>query len=89
MKIAAGAPAVTVESKIIVAEFTTNRSGGLLRVLLCPHFSRVMIDLQKRDGPEAIGKNISFDVAKLPAFAAAVTRALAKAREPELIDGND
>jgi Transcriptional Coactivator p15 (PC4) len=77
---------------VSIAEFWANRSGQSLRVQIGPYGGRAVIDIRKytsgADGrlhPTKIG--VCLVVRRLPELAAAINKALTKARELGLLDG--
>ncbi len=81
----------TLTEPLIVTEFWANRSGESVRVQLRGFKGRSLIDIRKHYTDESgklqpTKKGISIVVARLPDLAAALTKALGKARELGLID---
>jgi hypothetical protein len=84
----------TLLEPLVVAEFWANRRGESVRVQLREYEGRALVDARKHytaaDGTlQPTPKGLSIVVARLPELAAAINKALAKARELGLIEPDE
>jgi hypothetical protein len=82
---------VTLPEPIIVARFWRNRRGEAIAVSIEPYEGRVLVHVRQYFTDKAgtlapTKKGICIDVLRLPELAAAVNKALVRARELGLID---
>jgi hypothetical protein len=82
------------EPVIEIAKFWRNRRGEAVIVCLREYEGRALIDCRvhftnKEGKLQPTSKGLSLVLARLPDLAKAVTKALAKARELNLIDGDE
>ena len=83
-------PAAALAEPLTVAEFWANRSGESVRVQLSRIEGVCCVDIRRHQTVagklQPTAKGIALAIHKLPSLAAAVTKALHKARELNLID---
>lgn len=81
---------MSLTEPVIVAEFWANRRGESVRVQLREYEGQALIDIRKHYTAEGkllpTKKGLSLVVRRLPDLAAAIDKALAKARELGLIN---
>jgi Transcriptional Coactivator p15 (PC4) len=83
-------PAAALAEAVVVGEFWANRGGESVRVQLCRIEGVRCVDIRRHQTVagklQPTHKGIALTIHKLPALAAAIAKALHKARELNLID---